>query len=161
MPNTTATDRYYINCNRYVRDERRKDPLDESDGQDTKKQLQESTDHGGAQHFAIGYGSLNSIIFHLRNGNFIYGQKGKACSHNGQDTTANVELTSKNGFGKGNGEFGNVDNGTNARRNQGGGNRVLLQIQASKAHAEFKNHQGRGHQSSHHGKGMLQSHDQR
>ena len=95
--------------------------------QDTQKEFEKTTDHCCTQHFTIGNASIFDVLdvirltkvgFNLTNGDFKDGQKGEAGSHDRQHSRANEQFASKDAFGEGNRDFENVDDGTDARRNQ-------------------------------------------
>jgi hypothetical protein len=91
------------------RDEWRKDALDAVNGQKRNEQFEQTTDHARSEHSAIGFFSRKAVGLHLRNGNFKNGQERKACAHDGQDATSQVQGVAKELFRKGDFKLGNVD----------------------------------------------------
>jgi len=54
-------------------DNRRKDGLEFLGGQEGKKEFEQTANHGSSEHGAIGDTSVDSVVFHLTNGNLVNG----------------------------------------------------------------------------------------
>jgi hypothetical protein len=103
----------------------REELLEAVDGQNRKGKFEEAADHGRSEHGPIGDPSVDSVAFHLVNGDFVDGQEGKGCPHDTQHPGTNIDDPSKYLFGEGHGNLENVDDGANTGCDQAGADGVL------------------------------------
>ena len=108
---------------------------------------------------SVGRVSIDSLFFHLGNGRFKDGKKGKASSHDTENTTSNVELTVEKLFGKGNGSLGEIDPRADSTTNESCRDNVLLGSDIGKVDGKLENHERRSNQTANHGECVLQSHN--
>jgi hypothetical protein len=103
-----------------------------------------------------------TIILHLNNGDLKDRQKGKGRAHDGQNAAAQEQLSTKDGLGSGNGEFGDLDQTANAASDEGGTDRVLFEFstKGKAANGKTRHDEWRRDQTADHGKSVLQSHEQ-
>mmetsp|Transcript_15351 Transcript_15351/g.31688 ORF Transcript_15351/g.31688 Transcript_15351/m.31688 type:complete len:372 (+) Transcript_15351:589-1704(+) len=95
-------------------DDGRKNFFDPRQGHDREEKFQQTGNHTGTQHASVGIFREDSVGFHLSNSNFENGQKGKGSSHDGQDTGSQVQGSTKNRLGEGDGQLGNLHHGANS-----------------------------------------------